>query len=301
VGDHAEGELRTESELTVLIADAFSATPSARHRLPEKVEGHLAAEYFTAPTFMPPTSRSHPLLVGTVDGVLGIDLRDGAARLRLATTPDFGFVARRGLIYLPRTATLVVAFNTHPNLRVIAYRRDGRSRFRKLRELASYSEGNHAGAALSPSGRLLAVGVQEDVGFHPVEAGADARLGAMLVYETAGLTKVGKFEVRASIDRDFGRRELSPGDGRCVPHGGGPHIPARYEPLGMMSNPAFLDDRWAVFGMPGGEVRLLDVETGQVEAISDGPRVVVQRLDCAPAKRRIAAGFDDGSIRVWSI
>jgi hypothetical protein len=258
------------------------------------------AEYFTAPTFLPPPLRSHPLLVGTVDGVFGIDPRHGAARFRLATTPDFGFVARRGLVYLPGTATLVVAFNMHPGLWLMVYRRDARGQFHELRQLGRWA-GSHTGAALNPSGRLLAIGVQDDVYLHPVEAGADARLGAVHVYEAEGLSNVGTFEVRATIDRDFGREELAPGDGRRVPRGGGPDSPVMYLPLAVMSNPAFLDDRRVAFGMPGGEVRLLDVETGRAEAITDGPRAPVYRLDCAPAHQRLAAGFADGAVWVWGV
>jgi hypothetical protein len=290
-----------ESELTVLLVAPFGAAPIARHRLPLKVDGRLVAELFAAPTFLPPPLRRYPLLVGTVDGVVGIDPRDGAARFRLATTPDFGFVARRGLVYLPPTGTLVVAFDMHPGLWLIAHRRDARGQFRELRQLDRWGRAHHTGAALNPSGRLLAVGVQEDFYLHPAEAGADARLGALHVYETEGLSKVGTFEVRAAIGRDFGRRDLAPGDGRRVPRGGGPDSPFLYLPLALMSNPAFLDDRRVALGMPGSEVRLLDVETGRAETIPDGPRVPVSGLDCAGAKHLIAAGFADGAVRVWGI
>jgi hypothetical protein len=290
-----------ESELTVLIAAPFGAVPSARHRLPLELDGRMAAEYFTAPTFLPPPLRSHPLLVGTVDGVIGIDLRDGTARFRLATTSDFGYVTRRGLVYLPRTATLVVAFDMHPGLWLIAYRRDAHGRFRELRQFDDWAEGHHAGAALSPSGRRLVVGVQDCVCLHSAEAGADARVGALHVYETEGLSRVGTFEVRGTMARDFGREDLGPGNGRRLPGGGAPASQFVYSPRAMMSNPAFLDDRRVAFGMPGGEVRLLNVETGRAEAISDDPRVPVHRLDCAPEKQQIAAGFADGTVRVWGI
>jgi hypothetical protein len=291
----------SESELTVLIAAPFGTAPIARHRLPLQVDGRMVADLFAAPTFVPPPLRSYPLLVGTVDGVVGIDPRDGAARFRLATTPDFGFVARRGLVYLPPTRTLVVAFDMHPGLWLIAYRRDARGQFRELREFDRWGRAHHAGAALNPSGRLLAVGVQDDFYVHPAKAGVDARLGALHVYETEGLSKVAMFEVRAAIGRDFGRQDLASGDGRRVPRGGGPDSPFMYLPLALMSNPAFLDDRRVAFGMPGGEVRLLNVETGRAEALSDGPRAPVYRLDCAPVQQRIAAGFADGALWVWGI
>jgi hypothetical protein len=74
-----------------------------------------------------------------------------------------------------------------------------------------------------------------------------------------------------------------------------------YLPLAMMSNPAFLDDRRIAFGMPGGEVRLFNVDSGRAEVISERPQVPVYRLDCAPAKQRVAAGFADGAIGVWAV
>jgi hypothetical protein len=300
IGRARQADGSPESELTLLMAAPFGQAPSARHRLPPKVGGRWAAEYFSAPTFLPPPLRSHPFLVGTVDGVLGIDPRTGAARWRLTTTHDFGFVARRGLTYLARPALLVVAFDMHPGLWLMVYQRDRHGQFKELRQFDCWA-GCHTGAALNPSGRLLVVGVQEDLYLHPVEAGADARLGALHVYETERLAKVGTFEVRATLDRDFGRQELAPGDGRRVPRGGGPDSPVMYVPLALMSNPAFLDDRRVAFGMPGGEVRLLDVQTGQAGAISDRPRHPIYRLDCAPAQRRIAAGFADGTVCVWGI
>jgi hypothetical protein len=287
-----------ESELTVLISEPFGAAPSARHRFPQEIDGRMVGELYTAPTFLPPPLRGHSRLVGTVDAVIGIDPKDGAARILLATTPDFGIVSRRGLVYLPATGMLFAAFDMHPNLWLIAYRRDGRGQFRELRELDCFIDGHHTGAALNPSGRLMAVGVQDAIYLHPAKAVADARVGAVHVYETTGLSKVGTFEVRGPIARDFGREQLAAGDGRRVPLGGGPDSPFVYLPLSMMSNPAFLDDRRVAFGMPGGQVRLLDVETGRVEVISDEPQSAIYRLDCAPAKHRIAAGFADGTVRV---
>jgi hypothetical protein len=53
--------------------------------------------------------------------------------------------------------------------------------------------------------------------------------------------------------------------------------------------------------MPGGEVRLLDVDTGRAEVVSDECRVPLHRVDCTAAQLRIAAGFDDGIMRVWGI
>jgi Leucine-rich repeat (LRR) protein len=290
-----------ESELTVLSSAPFGAEPSAWQRIPETVDGRIASEYFTAPMFLPPPLRNHPLLVGTVDGVIAINPLSGAARFPLTTPCDFGNVTRRGLVYLPRTARLVVAFDMHPNLCLIAYRRDGRGRFREPSELERFIDGQHAGAALSPSGRLLVVGVQDCVRLHPVEASADARIGALQIFETEGLSKVGTFEVRGEIARDFGREDLGPGNARRMPDGSAPDSPFVYAPRAMMSNPAFLDDRRVAFGMPGGEVRLLDVETGGVETLVGPCRAPVYRLDCAPAKRRIAAGFADGTLLVWRI
>jgi hypothetical protein len=296
------GSNYTESELTVLIAAPFGTAPTARHRLPLEVDGQMVADLFAAPIFLPPSLGSHPLLVGTVDGVVGVDPQDGSARFLLVTSPDFGFVDRRGLVYLPPTETLVVAFDMHPGLWLIAYRRDERGQFHELRQLGRWGREHHAGAALNSSGRLLAVGVQDDFYLHPAEAGADARLGALHVYETEGLSKVGTFEVRATIECDFGREHLAPGDGRRVPRGGGADSPFVYLPLAMMSNPAFLDDRRVAFGMPGGKVRLLNVDTGRTEVILDGPhQVPVNGLDCAPTKQQIAAGFADGMVRVWGI
>jgi hypothetical protein len=53
--------------------------------------------------------------------------------------------------------------------------------------------------------------------------------------------------------------------------------------------------------MPGGDVRLLDVETGRAETIANGRRVPVRGLDCASVKQRIAAGFADGAVWVWDL
>jgi hypothetical protein len=290
-----------ESELTVLLLEPFAVAPAARHRIPAEVDGRMAAELFAAPTFLPRQFRSYPLLVGTADGVLGIDPASGAARFRLATELGFGFVTRRGLVYLPASETLLVAFDMHPGLWLIAYQRDARGRFRELRQIDEWGREHHAGAALGPSGRRLAVAVQDDFYLHPAEAGLDARLGAIHVYETDGLSRFGTFEVRAVIEGDFGRQDLAPGDGRRMPRGGGPDSPFMYLPLALMSNPAFLDERRVAFGMPGGAVRLLDVESGAVETVADGPRAAVSGLDCTAAKNLLAAGFADGAVRVWRI
>lgn len=301
IGRASKSDGYPESELTVLITMPFDTVPIARHRLPLKVDGRLVAELFAAPIFLPPPLRSGPLLVGTVDGAVGIDPADGSARFPLVTEPDFGFVAHRGLVYLPSTATLVAAFDMHPGLWLIAYRPDAQGQFHELRTVAQWDRAHLTGAALSPSGHLLAVSTQEDFYLHPAEIGADAPLGVVHVYETEGLAKIRTFEIRASLERDFGRQDLAAGDGRRIPRGGGPASLFMYLPLALMSNPAFLDDRRLALGMPGGEVRLLDVETGRVEGIPDGPHAPVRGLDCAPAKQWIAAGFADGTVRVWSI
>jgi len=289
-----------ESALTVLLVAPFAETPTARHRIADEVDGRMVAEIFAAPIFLPRPLRSYPLLVGTVDGVLGIDPENGAARFRLATSTDFGFVTRRGLVYLAATETLVVSFDMHPGLWLIAHRRDRRGNFRESHQLDSWGSVHHAGAALSPSGRFLAVSVQDDFHLHPADAGTDARLGTIHVYEAAGLSKVGTFEVRA-IDRDFGRQNLAPGDSRRQPRGGGLDSPFLLLPLSLMSNPAFLDDHRIAFGMPGGALCLLDVQTGRVDTIQDGAGAAVHGLDCLPEKNLLAAGFADGTLRLWRI
>ena len=76
------GSAIPESELTVLIAAPFGTVPGARHRLPLEIDGQMAAELFSVPTVLPSPLRSYPLLVVTVDGVIGINLRDGTARYR---------------------------------------------------------------------------------------------------------------------------------------------------------------------------------------------------------------------------
>jgi hypothetical protein len=293
------GSSYPESELTVLIAAPFAETPTARHRIAAEVAGRMVADIFSAPLFLPRSLRSYPLLVGTVDGVLGIDPKDGDARFRQIEVQDFGFVTRRGLVYLPETGTLVVVFNMHPGLWVIAYRRDRRGNFRETHQVDRWGREHHAGATLNPSGRLLALEVQDDSYLHPTEAGQDARLGALHVYETQGLSKVGKIEVRGGIECDFGKRDLAPGDGRRRPRGGGPESPFTYVPLTAMSNPAFFDDRRVALGMPGGDVRLLDVESGGVDVVQEGTGAAVTGLDCGPAKKLLAAGFSDGTLHVW--
>ena len=288
-----------ESALSVLILRRFAETPGARHRLPEKIDGRVVGDIFAAPLFLPQARRRFPLLVGTVDGVLGIEPASGEARFRVVTSNDFGFVARRGLVYVLKK-TLLVFYDMHPGLWLMAYPQGTGGNFPHGQVLYRWADGHLAGAALSPSGARVAFGIQDDFYVHPAEVGAGPPpLGIIQVYDTGRLGPAGRFEVSASIERDFGELDLAPGDGRRQPLGGGPDSPFVYLPLSMMSSPAFLDDRRLAYGMPGGEVRVLDIQTRQVGTTLDGGRAAVGSVDGAPAKELLAAGSADGTLRVW--
>jgi hypothetical protein len=234
----------------------------------------------SAPTFLP---LAPPVLV--VGAYLRLVCFDGGTFAELGSAEGDDYVALRGVVALAGGKGCAAVWGRQGFSRLNWYSLDPPSQ-PVLLDQAEKEPEPLGGIALSPSGSRIAASFARTDELRLSDAKVtEGPYGHVSLYDTTTRTLVAKHELPGSLERDF----TNYGGSRGKRKFGAEKPPTR---------PVYLDESHVAVGMPGGDVRVLDTETGVATTgwqIDAG----IASLDFSPRAGVLTAGGPTGAVCVW--
>jgi hypothetical protein len=282
-----------QDELTILVFPQPGDSPVA-FRI-----GDGVIPPYSSPTFLP--APGYPLLVGSADTILAVDLHQGDHTLWI-DSGDLGWASSRSFLFNRLNNTVAVVWTSQAGSFFNWYRVDPVTRSRVEGRISRFPELWVTGVAQSPSGRQIVVCYQYDYYKYADEFSPQGEaLGRLRCYQAEPYSTGDSCEVVGFFERDFSERPLAESDGRRQGRRGrGVGASAVYIAKSFMSNPVFVDEQRVVVGLPGGNLRMFDLITKEGTIPWQGASGV-NSLDCAFPAKLLCGGFEDGTVCVWKV
>jgi len=257
----------------------YPVPPSAAPAIPAAVFDTMA----TAPTFV---SGAPPMLV--VGSYLRLVCLDPVTFKELGSADGDDYIAPRGLVSLKDRHGCVAVWGRQGFSRVHWY--DLTASGPVARNKGGKKEPESLGGiAVSPSGaRVAATFARPEELVVADPAATEGPYGHVSVYDNAKRALIVKHPIPGSLERDFAGYDGDAADRRRAY--GAERPPTR---------PIFVDEDHCAVGLPGGDVRVVELKTGGVDLKWRlGFRLTT--LDYSQASGLWAAGGPDGWVHVWA-